>query len=246
MTAMPSESSVLPPSLEAQKGFWDTWNQTWRFRQLDTFMDSQRHFAVSLARRRGLHHARILDVGCGTGWLGNALLPFGSVVGTDLSEAAIAEGRRRHPRVELVGGDFLALDLRGPFDFVVSADMLNHMHDQVGCIRRMAEILAPGGTLLLMSPNREVWRRRSALKPLGHGQIQHWLSLDAYKALLRPYFTIERITTLDPGGDRGLLWWVENRFVRRGVGLVVGRRRWRSVLEAARLGRELVFVARRR
>jgi hypothetical protein len=110
----------------------------------------------------------------------------------------------------------------------------------------MAMLLRPGGVLVLMTPNREVWRRRSALKPLGRGQVQHWLSLSQYLALLRPYFTIERVTTIDPGGDRGVLWWVENRYVRRGMSILLGPRRWQSLLEAARLGRELVVVGRRK
>jgi hypothetical protein len=46
------------------------------------------------------------------------------------------------------------------------------------------------------------------------------------------------------GGDRGTLWWVENRWVRGGMGRLVGRQRWRSTLEALRIGRELVVVAR--
>jgi SAM-dependent methyltransferase len=231
----------LPP-LQTQKTFWDEWNRTWRFRELDSFMERQREFAVSLAQSRQLRQARILDVGCGTGWLANALLPFGQVWATDLSEGAIAEGSSRHPDVQFVCGDFLTADLPGPFDFIVSADSLINMYDQSACVRRMARLLRPGGTLLLMTPNREVWRRRTVLKPLGRGQVQHWLSLGEYKTLLEPEFTLERVTTLDPGGNSGMLWWVENRYVRGGMSRLVGRRRWRALLEAAGLGRELVFV----
>ena len=62
--------------------YWDSWNQTWRFRDdCDVFMESQHALAISVAREAGLREARILDVGCGTGWLGNALRPFGRVGG---------------------------------------------------------------------------------------------------------------------------------------------------------------------
>jgi SAM-dependent methyltransferase len=243
----PIQESELekPPPLEAQQDFWDRWNHSWRFRDCDSFMDRQREMALAIARRENLRDARILDVGCGTGWLGNSLLEFGRVWGTDLSPAAIAEGSRRHPGVQLTCGDFLALDVRGPFDFIVSADSLVNMYDQPACVSRIAGLLRKGGVFLLMTPNRPVWQRRSALKPLGHGQLQRWPTLAQYKILLRPFFFIERVTSLDPGGDRGLLWWVENRYVRAGMGLALGRRRWRSLLEWAGLGRELVFVARR-
>jgi hypothetical protein len=96
-----------------------------------------------------------------------------------------------------------------------------------------------------MTPNREVWRRKSSLKPLGDGQVQRWLSVREHIALLRPLFIVDRVTSIAPGGDRGVLWWVENRYVDGGIGRVLGRERWRSLLEWARIGRELVFVARR-
>jgi hypothetical protein len=64
--------------------------------------------------------------------------------------------------------------------------------------------------------------------------------------MLDPHFEIERVTSIYPGGDQGLLWWVENRYVRGGMGRLLGKQRWRSLLEAARIGRELVLVARRK
>lgn len=79
------------------------------------------------------------------------------------------------------------------------------MYDQAACVRRMAGLLKGGGTLLLMTPNREIWRRRSAVKPLGHGQVQRWRSVDEYRALLEPFFSIEHLATIDPGGDMGWL-----------------------------------------
>jgi len=236
-----------PAPLEEQGRFWDSWNKGWRFRDgYDDFMDRQREKAIEVARRERLHDARILDAGCGTGWLGNVLLAFGQVWGTDLSQAAIEEGRRRHPGVQLICGDFLKLELKGPYDFVVMADSLTNMYDQAGGVRRVAELLRPGRTFLLMTPNREVWRRRSVLVPRGDGQFMTWPTLEAYRELLRPHFAIESVSTVDPGGDSGLLWWVENRWVRGGMRRLIGRNRWRDLLETARLGREWVIVARRR
>ncbi len=239
--------SAKPPPLEEQGRFWDDWNRGVRFREgYDEFMDRQREKAIEAARHAGLHQARILDAGCGTGWLGNALLPSGQVWGTDLSQAAIEEGRRRHPAVQLICGDFLQLELPSPFDFVVMADSLTNMYDQAGGVRRVAALLRQGGTYLLMTPNREIWRRRSGLKPRGQGQFMAWPSLQAYRELLQPQFTIDSISSIVPGGDSGLLWWVENRWVRGGMRRLIGRERWRNLLESLGLGREWVIVARRR
>lgn len=109
----------------------------------------------------------------------------------------------------------------------------------------MADLLGPGGRFVLMTQNAPVWQRRSTLKETGRGQIKAWPSLPRILELLRPYFSIERVTSIEPGGDRGVLWWVENRYVRGGMRRLLGGNRWRSFLEALLLGRELVVVARR-
>ncbi|HEX4386686.1 MAG TPA: hypothetical protein VH083_27215, partial [Myxococcales bacterium] len=88
-------------------------------------------------------------------------------------------------------------------------------------------------------------RRRSKLVPLAKGQVQIWPSLGRIKELLAPRFALEKVSSIDPGGDRGTLWWVENRWIRGGMGRLVGKQRWRSLLEALRIGRELVVIARR-
>ncbi|HEX4383640.1 MAG TPA: class I SAM-dependent methyltransferase, partial [Myxococcales bacterium] len=156
-----------PPPLTEQQEFWNSWNSTWRFRDgLDTFMEAQARVAAGVAARlpKG---ARVLDVGCGTGWLASSVLPFvAEAWGTDLSPGAIEDGQKRHPGVKLLAGDFLQLELQPPFDLIMSADSIAHMYDQEACVARIADLLKPGGTFLLMTQNRYVWRRRSKLVPL--------------------------------------------------------------------------------
>jgi SAM-dependent methyltransferase len=229
--------------------YWDEWNKTWRFRDEDDyFMQAQRAAAIRVAREIGVLNMRILDVGCGTGWLGNALLPFGEVCGVDSSAGAIADGTRRHPNITLICGDFLNVPLEGVFDFVVSADAFAHMPDHEACVHRIATLLKPGGTFLLMTQNPWIWHRRSSLRRMPgtvhHAEVDQWPTLSRIRDLFRSAFTIQRVTTLDPGGDCGLLWWVENRYVRGGMSRLMGRTRWRSLLEHAGLGRELIIVAK--
>jgi 2-polyprenyl-3-methyl-5-hydroxy-6-metoxy-1,4-benzoquinol methylase len=242
-----SANSTVDPG---ERRYWDEWNRRWRSREnVDPFMERQRDIAVSIAGKTGSRDLRILDVGCGTGWLGNSLLSFGQVWGADLSADAIAEGARRHPRVSLICGDFLTVDIPGPFDLVVTADGIAHMPDHAACIARVADLIKPGGTFLLMTENPGVWQRRSTLRPLPpsvpHARPEDWPSLSALRRLLRTAFTIQCVTSIEPGGDRGVLWWVENRYVRGGMSRLLGRARWRSLLESVGLGRELVIVARR-
>ena len=236
--------------MSANQKHWDAWNQAWRFRHdYDDFMRRQLDLAVSVARESGREDLRILDVGCGTGWLGYALLPFGRVWGTDLSAGAIADGARRYPELTLICGDFFQVDIPGPFDFVVSADAFVHMPDHKAFVRRVADLLKPGGVFLLMTQNPDVWRRRSTIRQaptcVPHARPEEWPTLRNVRDMLSTAFTIERALSIDPGGDRGSIWWVENRYVGGSMGRLVGRARWRSWLERAGLGRELVVVARR-
>jgi hypothetical protein len=104
--------------------------------------------------------------------------------------------------------------------------------------------------LLLMTPNPAVWRRRSRIRRipslLPHANPREWPALVQSRKWRPPSFVIERVTTLDTGGDQGLLCWGENHYVRGGMSLLIGRRRWLELLERAGVGRELVIIARRR
>lgn len=79
-----------------------------------------------------LHGARILDAGCGTGALAQALAERGAdVVATDLSPTLINLARERvcvapgAGRIDFRVGDFLYRDL-GRFDYAVAMDSLIH------------------------------------------------------------------------------------------------------------------------
>jgi SAM-dependent methyltransferase len=91
-----------------------------------------------------------LDVGCGDGWMVRQLshrVP--RVVGLDPDEASIslARGFASHAAVEYVEGDLLTYRVEpSSFDFITCIAALHHMDEQAG-MRRMAELLRPGGTL---------------------------------------------------------------------------------------------------
>ena len=135
----------------------------------------QRYFADVLAARRaevaewnaawapyvtGLP-ARILDAGCGPGFVALALAdryPDAEVVGVDIEPEAIALGRAfggESGRVNLRTGDLLAppaADL-GSFDLIVSRTTLEHVRDPQLALSRLLGSLNPGGALFLETPN---------------------------------------------------------------------------------------------
>lgn len=114
-----------------------------------------------LQARRG---ERILDVGCGNGRDLLPLLEAGCVcTGIDCSPEMIAEARRRLPpactsRCELLVADATRLPFAdGAFDAVFSSEVIEHIPDWRAAVTEMARVLAPGGRLVITTPNRRSW-----------------------------------------------------------------------------------------
>jgi ubiquinone/menaquinone biosynthesis C-methylase UbiE len=234
----------------AHASFWDRWNTEFRVRDdLDWFMQRQAAILAEVLATL-TPGGRVLDVGCGTGWLGNLARSYGPVTATDLSPQAIEAGRGRYPEVDLRCGDFMSLELPGPFRLIVSSDSLVPMPDHAACLRRMAELQQPGDVLLLMTQNPVVWTRRGTFRghdpSVPHGNPEQWPGRRQLREMLAPRYTIERLSTFAPGGDRGALFWVEHRYVAGAMKRLVGAGRWQAALERCGLGREFVIVARRR
>jgi 2-polyprenyl-3-methyl-5-hydroxy-6-metoxy-1,4-benzoquinol methylase len=231
------------PDIRTQAEFWDSWNSEHLPEgHLDDLTRRQADIATAVANT--LKRPRILEVGCGTGWLCEQLQQFGSVTGTDLSPASIYRAARRMPAGTFVAGDFLSLDLKGPFDVILSADVLAHVADQRAFIQRIAGLLRPGGKFVLMTQNGFVWRRPSHLAPQQPGQLRNWPSLKCLRQLLATSFTIDRVGSIVPGGDRGVLRIA--RLMRGGCSALGMGARAVTLLEVARVGRELTVVATRR
>ncbi|ABS04224.1 class I SAM-dependent methyltransferase [Kineococcus radiotolerans] len=99
-----------------------------------------------------------LDVGCGTGDLARRLaLRAGHVTGLDVDPAGIDTARRLSARerdVDFRCGDLLTADLPGGYDVVTALTVLHHVPFEPA-LRRLRQLLAPGGTLLVIGVYRE-------------------------------------------------------------------------------------------
>jgi cyclopropane fatty-acyl-phospholipid synthase-like methyltransferase len=68
-----------------------------------------------------------------------------------LSSTAIQYGTKEYPRLRLIAADFIDAQLDGPFDEIVSSDVVAHVADQQAYIKRAHDLLQPGGIFFLMS-----------------------------------------------------------------------------------------------
>lgn len=102
-------------------------------------------------RARPWVHGRVLDVGAGIGTHTTRLQPLADEVVALEPDPQFAQLlRERVEGVRIVEGDAGAVE--GPFDAIVCFNVLEHIDDDVATLRRLRELLAPDGTLLLLVP----------------------------------------------------------------------------------------------
>ncbi len=95
----------------------------------------------------------VLELGVGTGRLARRVAPLcGDFAGIDLSPAALAragENLADRKNVTLLAGDFLDYPFDRTFDRVYSSLTFFHIQEKERAVRRIRELLRPGGRLVL-------------------------------------------------------------------------------------------------
>ncbi|MDP2641535.1 MAG: methyltransferase domain-containing protein [Candidatus Yanofskybacteria bacterium] len=179
------------PTFEHQRKFYETyWKDSGR---LSIDEKCRRRFVLSaLSRFRPAKSLRILDVGCGRGWMTNALSRYGEVLGVDLF---VEEARRRYPKAAFQEMNIVSQFPKGVYDVVVTSEVLEHLprENQAEHIRSIAGALSRGGLLILTTPNKpQLESLVRKLKNTSHMQpIENWLSQRELREMIQPFFFIE-------------------------------------------------------
>jgi len=116
-----------------------------------------RHFILRTCLRLAPKGRRlkVLDIGCSTGALIEAFQTMtdrADATGIDLDPQA-RERAKESVRDSIVIGDFLSHPLPGPFDIVTMEMLIEHLPDPSRYIERCADLLRPGGLLVLSTPD---------------------------------------------------------------------------------------------
>lgn len=132
----------------------DEWNESYASGSLSYYEDpAQRVRLFAVASQIDLHPAkqpRVLDIGCGNGFL-RTLIPddrIGEYVGLDVAQVPLDEAKARGiPRTRFVVGERPTPDL-GQFDVISLTDMTCYVEDLPGLLEHLRAYLKPGGWLL--------------------------------------------------------------------------------------------------
>lgn len=195
------------PPIEQQRQFY---NERWRNASFINRLKLERCIAILQAiSDLSVQYPRIIDLGCGSGWLTSILGQIGPTLGVDLSDLAIETARQKYPHVEFIQADLRSWDHSGtgPFDIVVSQEVIEHFDPQEVYLRLAFELLRPGGYIILTTPNartfeampleqRETWSAQPIEK------LMHSKEL---RKLAEPYFDIISIQPIIPAfGSKGV------------------------------------------
>lgn len=138
----------------------------------------------------GAAPCRVLDIGCGAGFLANALAQAGhEVTGVDLSEPSLAVARRhdRTGRVRYLRADALDLPFQpGQFDVVCAMDFLEHIEDPAQLIRSVSGLLRPGGKFFFHTFSRNLLSWLVVIKGVEWFVRNTPPHMHVYRLLLKP------------------------------------------------------------
>jgi len=110
---------------------------------------------------------RLLDVGCGTGFVLNLARDlFKEIHGVDVTPAMLAKVDTSSGNITLHNQPAESLPFAAnTFDAVTSYAFLHHLEDYTKVLREVHRVLRPGGVLYVdLEPNREFWRLMTELE----------------------------------------------------------------------------------
>ena len=130
------------------------------------------HWQLDEHDRKPLVGKAAVDVGCGAGLLCEPVARLGAeMVGIDAAPENIAAARL-HAEGQGLAIDYRtgSIDVLGPepFDLITSMEVVEHVEDPSAFVRGLAGALAPGGLLILSTPNRTPLSRLTMIT-LGEG-----------------------------------------------------------------------------
>lgn len=142
-------------------------------------------FGRDAKARRPFEGLRLLDIGCGGGLLCEPMSRLGfHVVGVDASErnigTASAHAAEQGVEVDYRASTAEALVEAGEpaFDVILNMEVIEHVADPGEFLRSCAQLLAPGGLMIVATLNRTL--KAFALAKVGAEYVLRWLPVGTH------------------------------------------------------------------
>lgn len=120
------------------------------------------YWSAITALEKAIHNkpdAKILEVGCGMGYLTYSLIKSGyNAVGLDISQQAIDEANRFFGNYYVCADIFeYAKQHKGEYDVVIMTEVIEHVEEPVRFLENATQLLKKNGTLIVTTPNKTIY-----------------------------------------------------------------------------------------
>ena len=135
-TASPMPPAAAGPSVDNEALYNDRWNGWEEMKHTGPMSRHTRRLVLKALRP--LRFDSVLDIGCGPGFLLEAIAlrhPQAALAGMDISGTAVSLARKRLPRAGFQIGDITLRPPEGAYDLVTMVDVAEHIPDDLGAFR---------------------------------------------------------------------------------------------------------------
>ena len=201
--------NFAPEQSRAREGFAPEYFSTLTDLEATSFWFRSRNRLISWAVEQYFTRARrVLEIGCGTGFVLRALresLPAACITASEVLQEGLVHAASRVPSVDFIQMDARAIPYEGEFDLVGAFDVVEHIDDDQRVLREVHRALVPGGGLLLTVPQHPfLWsaaddyalHKRRYTRALLSDRLEragfHMLRVTSFVSLLMPALLLSR------------------------------------------------------
>lgn len=158
---------------------------------------ARRQLLVGLANSFFPKAKKVMEIGCGTGFVLQAMTEsrrWERVVGSELHPSGLAIARKRVPQAEFVQIDARNIPAVGVFDLIGAFDVIEHIEDDEAVLRGMRSATKVGGGALVAVPQHPwLWSRADEVahhkRRYRRGEVEEKLRRNGFDVLSSTSFT---------------------------------------------------------